>query len=102
MDNVDTSKALMLGPVMGIIAFAIFGFNLMTTRELIENLITGAKTVLIAVFILTLAWSIATVCKDLGTAKYLISMFGDSLPPMLLPTVAFLFSALIAFATGTS
>ena len=55
-----------------------------------------------AVIILSLAWGIGGICKDLHTAQYLRLIAEGNLPPQLLPMVIFVLSAITAFATGTS
>ena len=40
--------------------------------------------------------------NELGTADYLVSLLGDTMPSVLLPTVIFLLGAIISFSTGTS
>ncbi|MEO0480551.1 MAG: Na+/H+ antiporter NhaC family protein [Planctomycetota bacterium] len=62
----------------------------------------SAKSLLFAIIILILAWSIGAICIDLGTAKFLTAAFGDSFSPWLLPAVMFALSSLVAFSTGTS
>lgn len=70
--------------------------------EGIEHWISGMKTLLVTGVVLLLAWSLSAVMDDLGTADFLISLLGDSMPPVLLPTMVFLFGGIISFATGTS
>jgi Na+/H+ antiporter NhaC len=60
------------------------------------------RSVGLAMGILYLAWSIADVCRDLGTAAFLAVQIEGVLEPSLLPVALFLLSGLIAFATGTS
>jgi Na+/H+ antiporter NhaC len=57
---------------------------------------------LLAIIILTLAWSIGTVTQDVKTADYIISLLSDSISPRLLPVIVFLICALTSFSTGTS
>jgi len=102
LSNSETSSSLMSGPIIGILVFWVIGGRLFKLNEIIDTLIQGAKTVLIAVFILTLAWSIGLVCREIGTATFLISLFGDKISPVFLPAMTFVLSAITAFATGTS
>lgn len=98
----STTSSLMFGPIVGIIVFYVLGFRLMKVHEAVESFISGTKLVLIAVFILTLAWSMGAICKDLGTAQYISSAIGDKIPPYLMPAIAFIIAAIISFATGSS
>lgn len=68
----------------------------------IDIWVSGMKTLMITGVILVLAWSLSGVMGELGTADYLVSLLGNTLPPSLLPTVIFLLGAIISFATGTS
>ncbi|MCC5894561.1 MAG: Na+/H+ antiporter NhaC family protein [Alkalibacterium sp.] len=68
----------------------------------IDIWVSGMKTLMITGVILVLAWSLSGVMGELGTADYLVSLLGNTLPPFLLPTVIFLLGAVISFATGTS
>ncbi len=64
--------------------------------------INGMKSLLITCIILLLAWSLSSVVKELGSAKYLVSVLSNSIPKFLLPASIFLVSCIISFATGTS
>lgn len=68
----------------------------------IDIWVSGMKSLVITGVILLLAWSLAGVMNDLGTADYLVSLLGDAMPAFLLPTVIFILGAIISFATGTS
>lgn len=62
----------------------------------------GVRTLLPAVAVLILAWSIKKICDDLGTGLALVALVEGHLPVMILPLAVFLLSGLVAFATGTS
>ena len=62
----------------------------------------GMKSMLYAVVILVLAWALGGVCRDLGTAGFLIGAVGDWISPVWIPTSVFMLAALVSFATGTS
>lgn len=47
------------------------------------------KSLVITGVILILAWSLSSVIKELGTAKFLIHLLSGSLPPFLLPSLIF-------------
>lgn len=68
----------------------------------IDIWVSGMKTLIITGVILLLAWSLSGIMNDLGTADYLVSLLGDTMPPFLLPTLIFVFGAIISFSTGTS
>ncbi len=63
---------------------------------------TGFKTMLPAILILTLAWSLAITTQELHTADFLTQLLLGSIPPALMPVLTFVLAALIAFSTGSS
>jgi Na+/H+ antiporter NhaC len=66
-------------------------------------MIEGFKTMFNAVLILTMAWSIALVTKDMHTAEFVSQLLLQwSLSPVWVPALTFLLAALIGFSTGTS
>ena len=68
----------------------------------IEHWSEGARSLLVPVTIVVLAWSLAAVSDALGTANFLVAIIGDSLPVSLLPAIVYVTAAVIAFATGSS
>jgi len=62
----------------------------------------GARMMVYATLILITAWSIGSICDELGTAPYIVGALGESLSPIILPILTFIISALIAISTGTS
>ncbi|MBU3927570.1 MAG: Na+/H+ antiporter NhaC family protein [Bacteroidetes bacterium] len=80
-----------------------FGQKILTIKESMESIIQGFKTMLPAVMILTLAWSIALITKHMHTADFISqSLIEASVSPFLLPTLTFVIAALISFSTGSS
>ena len=67
-----------------------------------NTLLTGFKTMLPALLILTMAWSLAATTEELHTATYLTSALQDSLNPFLMPVIIFVLAAFISFSTGSS
>ena len=74
----------------------------MNLAELMDGWVEGVHHMILAMIILILAWALAGITKQLGTADYLVSLLGDALPAALLPALIFLIAAATAFATGTS
>ena len=60
------------------------------------------KSLVITGVILLLAWSLSSVIKELGTARFLISVLSDRIPMFILPSIIFILGSFISFATGTS
>ncbi|WP_411169428.1 Na+/H+ antiporter NhaC family protein [Clostridium sp. MB05] len=100
----DASVALFQSALIASIVSIIMGVSkkIFTVSEAIETWIDGMKPLLITGVILLLAWSLSSVIKDLGTAKYLVSLLSGSLPNFLLPSLIFTLGAVISFATGTA
>lgn len=100
----DASVALFQSALLSSIVAMTIGVikKIFTISEAIETWIDGMKPLLITGLILLLAWSLSSVIKDLGTAKYLVTLLSGSLPNFLLPSLIFVLAAIISFATGTA
>lgn len=71
--------------------------------KIMEEVIEGIKTMFNAVLILTMAWSISLITKDMHTAEFVSQLLVQwSLSPVLVPMLTFILAALIGFSTGTS
>ena len=71
--------------------------------KIMESSVGGFKSMFNAVVILTMAWSIALVTKDMHTAEFVSQLLVQwSLSPALVPAITFVLAALIGFSTGTS
>jgi len=71
-------------------------------RESLEAMVGGFKSMLMAVVVLVLAWSLGRVCENLEAAEFLGDAVGPHLPPWMLPIAVFLVAGGTSFATGTS
>jgi Na+/H+ antiporter NhaC len=76
--------------------------RLFTVRQGVDAMVEGFKAMLLALVVLTLAWSIGSVAGDLHTADYVVGLAGEVLRPQWLPVLIFVIAAGISFATGTS
>jgi len=76
--------------------------RIMKLFDTIHWMTAGFKTMIPAVIILTLAWSLAITTKELHTADYLSTLLTGSISPYLLSALVFLLAAFIAFSTGSS
>ncbi|MGL5328085.1 MAG: Na+/H+ antiporter NhaC family protein [Peptostreptococcaceae bacterium] len=92
-------SALLAGVVAIVMAVAQ---KIFTVSEAIDVWVDGMKTLVITGVILILAWSLSSVIKELGTAKYLIQLLSGSFPAFLLPSLIFVLGAIISFSTGTA
>ncbi|MCH8858919.1 MAG: hypothetical protein IID54_04980 [Proteobacteria bacterium] len=62
----------------------------------------GAKSSLLPIGILVLAWSLKLACDGLNTGDFLIATVGQEVSAEWLPALIFIIAGLTAFATGTS
>jgi Na+/H+ antiporter NhaC len=91
-----------LGGMLVAVAMTIIQ-RIMSLKESIEGLMAGFRTMLTAVFILTLAWALALVTQHMHTAEFISgTMLKVSLSPYILPALTFILAALVAFSTGSS
>ena len=100
----DPFNSLLWGSFVGClvgVALAL-GQRILTLSESITALMGGIRAMMMAMIILTLAWSLGEVTNAVGTAPYISSALSDTLPPFLLPVLTFIIAAAIAFSTGTS
>ena len=102
--NADSFVSLLWSSVAGLfVAIALtLAQGTMKLAETIETAIEGYKTMLPAMFILILAWSLAYVTEDMHTASFLKSLWSTSMSPIFIPAVVFILSALVSFSTGSS
>jgi len=100
----DPYDSLLWGSTAGCLVAVLITIsqNLLTLKETMEAWVEGLKTMMTAMVILILAWSLGQVTNDLGTANYLSQILTDALPLQILPALVFCTAAAIAFATGTS
>lgn len=110
-NNTDASKALFYA-IMFTIVFSYVYFmarKLMNIGKSAEAIVDGLKSMVPAIVILTMAWSIGFIIKKapadggVGLANFLSQVVvNGGFPLWLLPLVVFLISCVISFATGTS
>ncbi len=91
-----------MASVSGILS-AIF-FRCLSLNEAVEAWIAGAKSMFPALLILIMAWAVATICNShhLNTAGFLVEVAGGRVSAAWVPALAFLLSAAVSFATGSS
>ncbi len=101
----DSFKALTWASLLSlIVAIALSLWNkIFSLQKAMEHTLNGFKSMLQAIVILILAWSLASVTMQLHTADFFteIFLFFDT-SPVLLPAITFIIAALISFSTGSS
>lgn len=100
----NSFAALMWGSLLSVLAAAVMsiGQRILTLSETVESWYEGLKSMLFAMIVLLLAWSLAQTTEVLHTAQFLGSALSETVPPGLVPAIIFILAALISFATGTS
>jgi len=76
--------------------------RILTLEESIDAWLSGMRAMLLAMVILTLAWSLGSVTEAIGTAPYLTQILEGRVALQLLPVIVFATAAAMSFATGTS
>lgn len=90
----------MLGSLTAIVLAA--GGRKLTLSATIEAWLSGIRTMILAIIILILAWSLGAVTEDLGTAAFLSSVLSTRLPVELLPVTVFVIAGVVALSIGSS
>jgi len=103
--NADSITALLWSSFAGMtVAIALsLGQRILNLHKCIESLMDGFKLMLTAVFILTLAWSLALITEHMHTAEFISnSMLAMSISPFFVPAITFILAAIVSFSTGSS
>lgn len=104
--NTDAGSALALSSfVTVIITFLLFiPRKVLSFREFMSCITMGVKSMVDAYIILTLAWTISGVCRDLlNTGNYVGELVANSnMPVAFIPVIIFLVAAFLSFSMGTS
>jgi Na+/H+ antiporter NhaC len=104
----DTSAgyALALGGFGAlIVSFLLFvPRGLISFKDFFVSIGTGIKSMTPAIIILTLAWTISGICRDLlFTGRYVAALVeASSMPVSLIPAIMFIIAAALSFSTGTA
>lgn len=110
-NNTDASYALFYAVVITTVVTYVYYVcrGLFKAKEASDAIVDGIKSMVPALIILTMAWTIGSIIKSspsdggLGLAKFLSdTVVGGGFPLQLVPIIALLLSALISFSTGTS
>lgn len=104
--NSDASVGLVLGSFFGfIITIVVYLLRkVLKFNECMDCLVQGFKSMVPAILILTLAWSLKSVTDMLGAKEYveIVMKSVSSELAVFLPAIIFLVACFLAFATGTS
>jgi Na+/H+ antiporter NhaC len=102
--NANSYISLVWGALLGcLVALVCVGLTrALSLRESFEAWLGGVRSMVLAVAILGLAWSIGAVCETLHTAQYLVQSLQGTVSPAWLPALTTLTAAGISFAIGSS
>jgi Na+/H+ antiporter NhaC len=100
----DSFAVLMWASFIGSIVAIILAISqrLLTLHQSLDAWVSGIRSMMMAAVILTAAWAIGNICRDLFTADYVVHLTKTFLSAHWLPLLIFLSAGVIAFATGTS
>ena len=78
--------------------------KLMTFREFMDGVTTGAKYMVSAIMILVFAWSLSGVCREMiGTGEFVSGLVKSSNISLgVLPVLVFLVASFLSFSMGTA
>ena len=101
----NSYKALLWASILSLLTAIVMTLlrGDMKFGKIMEEMMEGFKAMFNAVLILTMAWAIALVTKDMHTAEFVSHLLVQwSLSPVVVPILTFFLAALIGFSTGTS
>lgn len=105
--NCDSSLSLVLGSFFTLVFtfFLYLGRRILSFSEFCSSFTQGAKSMVPAIMILSLAWTLSGICSAdyLNIGGYVGSVVGENATvAAFLPVIFFLVATGLAFATGTS
>ena len=104
--NTDAGSALAISGLGALfVAFLLFvPRKVLSFKDFMAGIGVGVKSMVGAFIILTLAWTISGVCRDLlSTGEFVGHLVANShMPAQIIPAVVFLVAGGLAFAMGTS
>lgn len=100
----NSSTILLLSAISGLLTAILTARFIANTAQSTINsaILSGLKSSLLPIGILLLAWSLKSICNDLGTGEYLVQTLTPYLSPIIFPALIFIIAAITAFGTGTS
>jgi len=102
--NGDSYTAMIWSSLLAVIVATgmTLAQGILDMAEIVDAWYAGVRSMLLAIIILVLAWTLSGVNDVLHTGDFLVSVLGDTLAPGLIPALVFVLSAFTAFATGSS
>ncbi len=102
--SADSYVALLWASLTGLVWGIVVTLyrRIMDLTNTMHTMVTGFKTMMPALIILTLAWALALTTEELHTAAFLTMALEGSVNPYMMPMLVFVLAAVIAFSTGSS
>ena len=104
--NCSASKSLVIGSVIALIITIIVYLirRVISFRECMACIPEGFKSMVPAILILTLAWTLKNMTDCLGASEFVDSVVSQHAAALqfILPAIIFLIAVFISFSTGTS
>ena len=102
--NGDAYTALLWGSGTGltVAAILVFALRLQSLTDIVGTVVKGFESLLHAIVILVLAWTLAVVMDRIYTSHYFSHLVDRYISVQLIVPLVFLISALTSLATGTS
>lgn len=100
--TIGSTKVMEASVIVVIIMSILLLFQGMSLQELTDTFILGIKGAMPAIILLSLAYPLNTLSKEMGTANFIINCTEAFLTPQLLPAIIFIVCALMSFSTGSS
>lgn len=100
----SSSKALVWGAFGSVFVTLIFYRlqGISTWNKLFRGYMEGMRSIFYGTLILIFAWGIGSAVKQVGTAKFIVSLTHDVLAIGWVPLITFVTGAIVSFCTGTS
>jgi Na+/H+ antiporter NhaC len=100
----DSYGALLWASLSGVMVAILLTVSskIMSLFDTMHWMVNGFKTMMPAVVILCLAWSLAKTTDVLHTADFMSNALTGNVSPQVLPSIIFILAALISFSTGSS
>lgn len=104
--NTDASISLVYGGFAALVVALLLYLprSVLSFRDFMESITEGVQSMTGAIIILTLAWTISGVCRDLlGTGEYVGEVVRNSTLSMtFIPAIIFVVAAFLSFSMGTA
>ena len=102
--NSDPFQSILVGSAtaFGFTVLAFLKLGAHSMRFLSRSVGAGFRSILGALTVLYLAWTLGNALEEAGTAAYFSSLMQTTVPPWILPGLSFILAAGTSFSTGSS